>query len=155
MLSSCHKLLFIKCMRLIGVAFNEPDLDRLDSMCHGEIMATNKAVMQEDPSFRQIASTCHLERQLAVNAKTLDQSSASAGAITVGPRIHHVPKRLWAWLCHISAYPLLSAYCRSVYRYKRMRLLTRVYGRFSLPSLGASYGEDALTIILVVNNNSC
>jgi hypothetical protein len=28
----------------------------------------------------------------------------------------------------ISAYPLLSAYCRSVYRYKRMRLLTRVYG---------------------------
>ena len=31
-------------------------------------------------------------------------------------------------MCHISAYPLLSAYCHSVYRYKRMRLLTRVYG---------------------------
>ena len=60
-------------MRLIGVAFNEPDLDRLDSNVpwspdiFREIMATNKAVMQED-SFRQIASTHHL----AVNAKTLD-----------------------------------------------------------------------------------
>ena len=31
-------------------------------------------------------------------------------------------------MCHTSAYALLSAYCRSVYRYKRMRLLTRVYG---------------------------
>ena len=31
-------------------------------------------------------------------------------------------------MCRISAYPLLSAYCHSVYRYKRMRLLTRVYG---------------------------
>ena len=31
---------------------------------------------------------------------------------------------------YISAYPLLSAYCPSVYRYKRMRLLTRVYGIF-------------------------
>ena len=52
MLSSRHKLLFIKRMRLIGVAFNEPDLDRLDSMWSpdilGEMMATNKAVMQED-----------------------------------------------------------------------------------------------------------
>ena len=32
-----------------------------------------------------------------------------------------------AVMCHISAYPLLSAYCHSVHRYKRMRLLTRVY----------------------------
>ena len=52
MLSSYHKLLFIKRMRLIGVAFCEPDLDRLDSMwsldIFGEMMATNKAVMQED-----------------------------------------------------------------------------------------------------------
>ena len=29
---------------------------------------------------------------------------------------------------HISAYPLLSTYYHSVYRYKRMCLLTRVYG---------------------------
>ena len=52
MLSSRHKLLFIKRMRLIGVVFNEPDLDRLDSMWSpdilGEMVATNKAVMQED-----------------------------------------------------------------------------------------------------------
>ena len=27
----------------------------------------------------------------------------------------------------VSAHPLLSAYCHSVYRYKHMRLLTRVY----------------------------
>ena len=31
-------------------------------------------------------------------------------------------------MCHISTYSLLSAYCRPVYRYKRMRLLTTVYG---------------------------
>ena len=47
-----HKLLFIKRMRLIGVVFSEPDLDRLDSMWSPDIleemMATNKAVMQED-----------------------------------------------------------------------------------------------------------
>ena len=68
MLSSRHKLLFIKCMRLIGVAFYEPDLDRLESMwsthIFGEMMATNNAVMQEDRVSRQIASTRHLERQL-------------------------------------------------------------------------------------------
>ena len=51
-LSSHHKLLFIKRMRLIGVVFYEPDLDRLKSMwspgIFGEMMATNNAVMQED-----------------------------------------------------------------------------------------------------------
>ena len=31
----------------------------------------------------------------------------------------------------VSAYPLLSAYCRSVYHYKRIRLLTRVYSRIA------------------------
>ena len=31
-------------------------------------------------------------------------------------------------MCLTSTYPFLSAYYRSVYRYKRMRLLTRVYG---------------------------
>ena len=70
-------------------------------------MATNKAVMHaRRSSFRQIASTRHLERQLAVNAKTLDRSSTSAGATAVGPCIHHVPKRLWAWLCAIQAHML-------------------------------------------------
>ena len=63
--SSCHKLLFIKRMRLIGVAFYEPDLDWLESILEsgifGEMMATNKVIMQED---QQIASTRHLERQL-------------------------------------------------------------------------------------------
>ena len=52
MLSSRHKLLFIKRMHLIGVAFNEPDLAWLGSMwspdIFGEMMATNNAVMQED-----------------------------------------------------------------------------------------------------------
>ena len=63
--SSCHKLLFIKRMRLIGVAFYEPELDRLESIwspaIFGEMMATNNVIMQED---RQIASTRHLEQQL-------------------------------------------------------------------------------------------
>ena len=63
--SSCHKLLFIKRMRLIGVAFYEPDLDRLGSIwspaIFGEMMATNNVIMQEE---RQISSTRHLERQL-------------------------------------------------------------------------------------------
>ena len=63
--SSCHKLLFIKRMRLIGVAFYEPELDRLENIwspaIFGEMMATNNVIMQED---RQIASTRHLERQL-------------------------------------------------------------------------------------------
>ena len=39
-------------MRLIGVAFYEPDLDRLESMwspdIFGEMMAMNNVVMQED-----------------------------------------------------------------------------------------------------------
>ena len=63
--SSCHKLLFIKRMRLIGVAFYEADLDRLESSwspaIFGEMMATNNVIMQED---RLIASTRQLERQL-------------------------------------------------------------------------------------------
>ena len=63
--SSYLKLLFIKRMRLIGVAFYKPDLDRLESIwslaIFGEMMATNNVIMQED---RQIASTRHLERQL-------------------------------------------------------------------------------------------
>ena len=69
MSSSCHKLLFIKRMRLIGMAFYEPDLDRLESMwspgIFGEMMATNNTstVMQED-RVSEIASTYHLERQL-------------------------------------------------------------------------------------------
>ena len=50
--SSHHKLLFIKRMHLIGMAFYEPDLDRLESIwspdIFGEVMATDKAVMQED-----------------------------------------------------------------------------------------------------------
>ena len=52
MLSSRDKLLFINRIRLIGMAFYEPHLDRLNSMWSpdicGEMMATNKAVMQED-----------------------------------------------------------------------------------------------------------
>ena len=63
--SSCHKLLFIKGMRLIGMAFYEPELDRLESIwspaIFGEMMATNNVIMQKD---RQIASTRHLEWQL-------------------------------------------------------------------------------------------
>ena len=51
-------------MRLIGVAFYDPDLDGLESIwspaIFGEMMATNNVIMQEDP---QIASTRHLERQ--------------------------------------------------------------------------------------------
>ena len=50
MLSSRYKLLFIKRMRLIGMAFYEPDLDQLESTCmwSPDILAMNNAVMQED-----------------------------------------------------------------------------------------------------------
>ena len=52
-------------MRLIGVAFYEPERDLLESIwspdIFREMMATNNVIMQED---RQIASTRHLERQL-------------------------------------------------------------------------------------------
>ena len=55
----------MKRMRLIGVAFYEPELDRMESIwspaIFREMMATNNVIMQED---RQIASTRHLERQL-------------------------------------------------------------------------------------------
>ena len=68
MLSSRHKLLFIKRMPLIGVVFYESDLDLNNRQkspdLFGDTMATNNAVMQEDWIFRQIASTHHLERQL-------------------------------------------------------------------------------------------
>ena len=53
MLSSHHKLLFNKRIRLIGVVFYEPDRDRLESMwspdIFGEMMAMNNIVIQEDP----------------------------------------------------------------------------------------------------------
>ena len=68
MLSSRHKLLFIKCMRLIGVAFYEPDHDRLESTwspdIFGEMMATNNVVMQEDqvsdksPALAILSGSC-------------------------------------------------------------------------------------------------
>ena len=58
MLSSHHKLSFIKDMCLIGVAFYEPYLDlknRMKNMWNpdifGDMMAMNNAVMQENPVF--------------------------------------------------------------------------------------------------------
>ena len=49
MLSSRHKLLFVKHMPLIGVVFYESDLDWLESMwspdIFGEMIATNNPVM--------------------------------------------------------------------------------------------------------------
>ena len=67
-------------------------------------------------------------RELDVNAKELERSSQLALA-----RASH-PSRARTFvgvvMCHISAYPLLSAYCRSIYRYKRMCLLTRLYGSY-------------------------
>ena len=41
--------------------------------------------------------------------------------------ICHVPKFLWVWLHSISTCPLLGTYNHSIYRYKRMRLLTKFY----------------------------
>ena len=86
------------------------------------MMATNNVIMQED---RKIASTHHLERHLQTLKCSIDRA-----LVLVGLASH--PSRAQTFvgvvMCHISAYPLLSAYCHSVYRYKRMRLLTRVYG---------------------------
>ena len=73
MLSSRHKLLFIKRMRLIGVAFYEPDLDQLESIwspdIFGEMMAMNNTVMHEDrisdksPALVILSGNC--QRQIA------------------------------------------------------------------------------------------
>ena len=68
MLSSRHKLLFIKRMRLMGMEFYEPDLDWLESMwspdIFGEMMATNNTVVQEDrvsdtlPAVAMLRGSC-------------------------------------------------------------------------------------------------
>ena len=75
-------------------------------------MATNYALMQEDLLFRY--------RVEFADARQL----ASHGSRLTG----HVPKYWWAWLHSVGAYPLLGAYYLTAYRYKRMRLITRVYG---------------------------
>ena len=52
MLSSRHKLLFIKRMRLIGVAFYEPDLDRLESMWSQDIFGEMMAISCKKIEFQ-------------------------------------------------------------------------------------------------------
>ena len=67
MLSSRYKVLSIKRMCLIGVAFYEPDFDRLESMwspdIFGEMMATNNTVMQvSDKSLALVLLSASYER---------------------------------------------------------------------------------------------
>ena len=52
MLSSSHKLLYIKRMRLIGVAFYEPDLDRLESMWSPDIFGEMMAISCKKIEFQ-------------------------------------------------------------------------------------------------------
>ena len=59
-----------------------------------------------------------------VNAKALDRSSQLALArVLAGLTSITCPN-----VCGRGHVPYISAYCHSVYRYKRMRLLTRLYG---------------------------
>ena len=77
MLSSRHKLLFIKRMHLIGVAFYEPNLDRLESMWSPDIFGEMMAISCKKIEFqtnRQHSSSW----AAAVNAKALDRSSQLA-----------------------------------------------------------------------------
>ena len=122
MLSSRHNLLFIKRMRLIRMAFYEPDLDRLESMwspdIFGEMMATNNAVMHEDrisdklPALVMLSGSC--ERQSDRSSQLVSTPSCAQTFVGVV-------------MCHINAYPLSSAYSCFIYHYKRMRILTRLY----------------------------
>ena len=64
----------------------------------------------------------------AVNAKALNRSSQLALVLARASHPSHAQTFVGVVMCHINVYPLLSAYCCSVHHYKRMRLLTRVYG---------------------------
>ena len=77
MLSSRDKLLFIKRMRLIGVAFYEPDLDLLESIWSPDIFQEMMAISCKKIEFqtnRQHWSSW----AAAVNAKALDRLSQLA-----------------------------------------------------------------------------
>ena len=81
MLSSHYKLLFIKHMRLIGVAFYELDFDQLESMwspdIFGEIMAMMITLSCKKIEFQ--TNRQHSQSWgAAVNAKALDWSSQLA-----------------------------------------------------------------------------
>ena len=52
MLSSRDKLSFIKRMRLIGVVFYEPDLDRLESMWSPDIFGEMMAISGKKIEFK-------------------------------------------------------------------------------------------------------
>ena len=60
LLSACTLLVTSYC----GVAFYEPDLDRLESMWSPDIFGEMMAICKKISRFRQIASTGRLERQL-------------------------------------------------------------------------------------------
>ena len=95
-------------------------------------MATNNAVMQEDRVSDKLPALIILSGSCKMLKRSIDRALV---LVLAGLASITCPNILGAWLCAIqciSAYPLLSAYCHSVYHYsgKRndMRFSTRVYG---------------------------
>ena len=73
-------------MHLIGVAFYESDLDRLESMWSRNIFWEMMAISCKKIEFQTN------RQHSSLYIETIEPASTS------GPRTHHVPKCLWVWI---------------------------------------------------------
>ena len=94
------------------------------------MMTANHTLFEKEGVFEFHVSTCHLEQLVAVDMFTLYSTDRS---IAVHVHVAYVPREIHVGRGFIitslfGAYPLLGAYLLTTYTYKRIRLLTGVYG---------------------------
>ena len=96
------------------------------------MMTANHTLFEKEGVFGFHVSTCHLEQLVAVaedmfTLYSTDRSIAVHVHVAYVPRAIHVG-RGFIFTSLFGAYPLLGAYLLTTYTYKRIRLLTGVYG---------------------------
>ena len=98
------------------------------------MMTANHTLFEKEGVFGFHVSTCHLEQLVAV-AEDMFTLYSTDRSIAVHVHVVYVPRAIPVGRGFIitslfGAYPLLGAYLLTTYTYKRIRLLTRVYGMF-------------------------
>ena len=96
------------------------------------MMTANHTLFEKEGVFGFHVSTCHLEQLIAV-AEDMFTLYSTDRSIAVHVHVAYVPCAIHVGRGFIitslfGAYPLLGAYLLTTYTYKRIRLLTGVYG---------------------------
>ena len=96
-------------------------------------MTANHTLFEKEGVFGFHVSTCHLKQLVAV-AEDMFTLYSTDRSIVVHVHVVYVPRAIHVGRGFIitslfGAYPLLGAYLLTTYTYKRIRLLTGVYGK--------------------------